>query len=56
MEGFESPKITEITKKYFCEKCDYQTDNKKDFTKHLSTAKHKMIVNDSKKSPKIPKL
>ena len=42
--------------KYFCEKCDYQTGNKKDYTKHLSTAKHKKIVNDSKKSPKIPKM
>ena len=42
--------------KYFCENCDYQTGNKKDYTKHLSTAKHKKIVNDSKKSPKIPKL
>ena len=41
--------------KYFCENCEYQTGNKKDFTKHLSTAKHKKIVNDSKKSPKIPK-
>jgi|TARA_Y100000389_G_C17342820_1_gene454278 hypothetical protein len=48
-------KIPKKIPKYFCEKCDYQTDNKKDFTKHLSTAKHKMIVNDSKKSPKIPK-
>ena len=38
--------------KYFCENCEYQTGNKKDFTKHLSTAKHKKIVNDSKKRPK----
>ena len=48
-------KIPKKIPKYFCEKCDYQTDNKKDFTKHLSTAKHKMIVNDSKNPQKIPK-
>jgi hypothetical protein len=48
-------KIPKKIPKYFCENCDYQTDNKKDFTKHLSTAKHKMIVNDSKNPQKIPK-
>jgi len=26
--------------KFFCEKCEYTTDNKKDFLKHLSTSKH----------------
>ena len=48
-------KIPKKIPKYFCKNCDYQTDNKKDFTKHLSTAKHKMIVNDSKNPQKIPK-
>ena len=48
-------KIPKKIPKYFCENCDYQTGNKKDFTKHLSTAKHKMIVNDSKNPQKIPK-
>ena len=41
--------------KYFCENCDYQTGNKKDYSKHLTTAKHKKIVNDSKNPQKIPK-
>ena len=27
--------------KYFCEYCQYSTQYKKDYTKHLSTAKHK---------------
>ena len=27
--------------KYFCECCQYSTQYKKDYTKHLSTAKHK---------------
>jgi len=28
--------------KYYCEKCDFSSNNKKDFTRHLSTTKHKM--------------
>jgi len=51
-----SPKIP---LKFVCESCDYITCNKKDYNKHLLTAKHK---NHSKstfinqKSPKIPNL
>jgi hypothetical protein len=29
-------------KKYYCEKCDFSSNNKKDFFRHLSTTKHKM--------------
>lgn len=39
---------------YYCENCKYITSNKKDFSKHLLTLKHKkikMISNDNKKSP-----
>lgn len=42
--------------KYFCEKCKYTTSNKKDFSKHLLTRKHKMIkmiIDDNKKSPDV---
>jgi len=42
--------------KYVCEKCKYTTSNKKDFTKHLLTLKHKkikMVSNDNKKSPYV---
>jgi hypothetical protein len=43
---------------YFCEKCCFITGNKKDFNKHLATAKHqndnKMITNDNKKTQKTP--
>jgi hypothetical protein len=45
-------------KKYLCFFCDYYTNNKKDYIKHLQTIKHndnKMITNDNKKSQKIPK-
>jgi len=40
----KNPKNPEIlTKKYICEKCDYSTDSKKDYNKHLGTAKHKKM-------------
>jgi len=29
-------------KKYYCEKCDFTSKNKKDFNRHLSTRKHQM--------------
>jgi len=39
-----------IRKNYFCKKCDYSTSDKKDWYKHISTRKHKMVTNDNKKS------
>jgi len=42
MEVKKSPKIP---KKYCCEPCYYLTSNKKDYTKHLLTAKHKKTTN-----------
>ena len=38
--------------KFFCEKCNYKTDNKKDYKKHTMTAKHKMET--ERKSDKSP--
>ena len=44
-------------KKYDCEICDYHTCNKKDYNKHLLTAKHNNSNNDNKNdNEKIPKL
>ena len=39
-----------IRKNYCCKKCDYSTSDKKDWNKHISTRKHKMVTNDNKKS------
>ena len=43
-----------IRKKYFCEVCDYNTSDKKDWNKHVLTRKHekatKMITKSAKKS------
>jgi hypothetical protein len=45
------------THKYFCDKCQYKTDNKKDYTKHLTTAKHQSTgVNNGLTTNKIPKI
>ena len=35
---------------FYCEKCDYTTKRKIDFNKHLSTAKHKKVINTTEKS------
>jgi hypothetical protein len=40
--------------KYFCEKCDFYTYNKKDFTRHLTTDKHKILTNPNEKPQKTP--
>ena len=48
-------KSQKIPKNYSCEFCYYFTCNKKDFSKHLSTRKHKILTNTNEKSPKIPK-
>ena len=53
MTNEKSPKIP---KKYTCEKCDYNTSNKKDYVKHLSTQKHKILIDTNEKSPKSPKM
>ena len=37
--------------KYECIRCNYNTSNKKDYNKHLITAKHLMVINDNNKSP-----
>ena len=40
--------------KYECNVCDYYTCNKKDYTKHVLTQKHKILTINLQKSPKIP--
>ena len=47
-------KNTQEINPFFCEKCQYKTGNKKDFTKHLSTKKHEKMESVTEKSPKIP--
>jgi len=40
---------------YLCEKCDFNTCNKKDYIRHISTSKHKRITTDNNRiSEKTP--
>lgn len=39
---------TKNEKKYCCQNCDFFTSKKTDYTRHLSTDKHKKSLNDSK--------
>lgn len=52
-------KPLKIPKKYFCENCDYLTNSKKDYNKHLLTRKHKMETygsfGNAEETTKIPK-
>ena len=41
---------------YSCIICDFSTSNKKDYNRHLTTRKHKILTNDDKKTPKNPNL
>jgi hypothetical protein len=40
---------------YFCEECLFKCSNKKDYNRHILTAKHKILINTNKKTPKTPK-
>ena len=58
----DSKKSQKLNNNFCCKTCDYTTCNLADYTKHLSTDKHKkhendskMVVNDSEKSQKIAK-
>ena len=44
-------KIPKNPLKYSCKKCNYNTSSKKDYTKHLLTAKHQIVTNDDTKIP-----
>lgn len=36
--------MEDVASRYFCEKCDYKCSNKTNFTKHMSTRKHKIMT------------
>ncbi len=52
METNLNPKKSQ--KEYTCDACDYNTSSLKDYKKHLSTAKHKRLMNTNEVSKKIP--
>ena len=52
MEQNETTKIPK-NPTYICEKCQYKTNNKKDFNKHSNTQKHLL---ETKMNPNVPKI
>jgi hypothetical protein len=48
-------KVTEVAKKFICNKCNYKCIKKSDYNKHLLTAKHKMFDNAVKNVAKVTK-
>ena len=44
-------KFQKSSDNFICEKCDYTTSRKSQYDRHITTAKHKMVVNGSKKVP-----
>ena len=39
--------------RFYCEKCDYASNNKYNFNKHIATTKHKMKQNETKSCKKL---
>ena len=40
---------------FSCENCNFISSNKKDYNRHIMTAKHKILQNTTEKPPKMPK-
>ena len=50
--SIKNPKKNQL--KYSCNLCDFKSSNKKDFNRHLLTAKHEILQNTTKKPQKTP--
>ena len=42
--------------KFFCEKCNFSSNNKKDWSRHVGTAKHLKLNDLNPKKPLLPKI
>ena len=42
-------------KRHICEKCNFKCFNKKDYSRHLLTSKHTILINANEITPKNPK-
>ena len=52
---FSNDKNSKKLMKYICEKCDFNTCNKNDYTRHINTIKHKNAFNQSFSNEKTQK-
>jgi len=48
MDNKSCKKLQKVANEYICKKCDYYTNRKSSYIKHLNTNKHQMITNDKK--------
>ena len=46
-------KVAKVANNFFCENCNYSTDKKSNYNKHLLTAKHIYLQNTDKKVAKV---
>lgn len=59
IDSFDTQKTPKKYVEYNCENCDFNTCNKKDYNRHLTTVKHKKILdklNDNKIPENVPKI
>ena len=49
-----SKKTPKNPKNFVCVKCNFNCSNKKDYNRHILTAKHKRLTNANEKTPKNP--
>ena len=49
-------KTSKNIKKFYCESCDFECCKKGDYTRHLSTRKHKMLINANISIPESDKI
>ena len=49
-------KVAKVANNFFCENCNYLTDKKSNYNKHLLTAKHIYLQNTDKKVAKVAKV
>ena len=51
----DTKKVPKSSNFFFCEKCNYSTSRRSQYTRHLSTVKHKNLENDTNDTKKVPK-
>ena len=49
-------KSAESASKYICESCNFTCSKYSNYTRHLSTAKHKILINTKEKEQQVPKV
>ena len=51
----DTKKVPKSSNFFYCEKCNYSTSRRSQYSRHLSTVKHKNLENDTNDTKKVPK-